>query len=436
VNPPRFDFQPEPPPEPPRNPFGWVALGLVFVMLIALALYGNALRDQDKKTFAVELQEFRVARATGEAAQASLDRLFEKLPDYSKATGEALLLKAAVDFEGDSKVDPKGIEKLRASKDQTEKALGAFYADPKNAGRGNKALAVLDRTLPLEREIRDQVAVAMGQSTGKGKQLMRQVMVLIPVGATFLLAGIGLLIWFSQQRGQGKLEPKGFPIQFANRAEADKMPWRVVLGLLVLLAPAPEFGGDSAMAVILEVGVKIALALMILLAPIGYPAYGPRDVFGKNQRWGANFAWALGGWAANAVVLLAVLILIVLPLQTITPSAEHPGASEMMSNPTALTVLRFALLAAVTAPLLEEILFRGMLAPAIAKISTPTVAIVISSLLFAAIHPQGIAAWAALGAVGCMCAVLTYYSGSLWPAILLHAFHNGSLVALSLWIQS
>ena len=38
----------------------------------------------------------------------------------------------------------------------------------------------------------------------------------------------------------------------------------------------------------------------------------------------------------------------------------------------------------------------------------------------------------ALAAVGAMCAILYYHTGSLWSAIFLHAFHNAFTLAISL----
>jgi hypothetical protein len=108
----------------------------------------------------------------------------------------------------------------------------------------------------------------------------------------------------------------------------------------------------------------------------------------------------------------------------------------LAGNPTVSVIVSFFLLAVVQAPIVEEIIFRGMIAPAISRFSKPWTAILASGLLFAAIHPQGIAGWPPLMVVGCMAAYLTYHSRSLWPAIFLHAFHNGGLLVLNVLVNS
>jgi hypothetical protein len=92
--------------------------------------------------------------------------------------------------------------------------------------------------------------------------------------------------------------------------------------------------------------------------------------------------------------------------------------------------LGMALVAAVLAPLAEEIAFRGYLLSALRTRFPPGVAIAASALLFAAIHLDPVRFPAVLF-LGVFLGWLAWRSGSIWPAVAAHAVNNGlgSLVA-------
>jgi membrane protease YdiL (CAAX protease family) len=92
--------------------------------------------------------------------------------------------------------------------------------------------------------------------------------------------------------------------------------------------------------------------------------------------------------------------------------------------------LGMALVAAVLAPLAEEIAFRGYLLSALRTRFPPRVAIAASALLFAAIHLDPVRFPAVLF-LGMFLGWLAWRSGSIWPAVAAHAVNNGlgSLVA-------
>jgi membrane protease YdiL (CAAX protease family) len=90
------------------------------------------------------------------------------------------------------------------------------------------------------------------------------------------------------------------------------------------------------------------------------------------------------------------------------------------------------LLAAVLAPFLEELTFRGLLFPALKRHMPWVAAAAVSGLTFAAIHPQGPLLWVSLGTLGVAGAVSAQYTGSLVPAMVMHALNNASVLTLSL----
>ncbi|HPF35833.1 MAG TPA: CPBP family intramembrane metalloprotease [Candidatus Krumholzibacteria bacterium] len=85
----------------------------------------------------------------------------------------------------------------------------------------------------------------------------------------------------------------------------------------------------------------------------------------------------------------------------------------------------------VAAPLAEEVLFRGLLYRSLRAAWAPWPVAVLTALLFALSHGEP---WAMFGliALGLLYARLTELTGSILPAVLAHAVHNGLSFALML----
>lgn len=91
--------------------------------------------------------------------------------------------------------------------------------------------------------------------------------------------------------------------------------------------------------------------------------------------------------------------------------------------------------AVVAAPLAEEILFRGYLQQALAATLRPVWAIAIAAAVFGAVHTLPYAL--PVGLLGAFFGALAWRCGSLWPAVLAHALHNATTVAVTvLWPDS
>jgi membrane protease YdiL (CAAX protease family) len=91
-------------------------------------------------------------------------------------------------------------------------------------------------------------------------------------------------------------------------------------------------------------------------------------------------------------------------------------------------VLLFATVA-IIAPLLEELLFRGLLQNSLSHRMPIWAAIAISSAIFAAIHMQ-LYAFPALMALGAVFGYIYHKTGSLRVTIALHMINNAAALAL------
>jgi membrane protease YdiL (CAAX protease family) len=103
------------------------------------------------------------------------------------------------------------------------------------------------------------------------------------------------------------------------------------------------------------------------------------------------------------------------------------GSSDLLST------IAIIIGAVVVAPIVEEIIFRGLILPALHRLTGKAwIAIIITNLLFGAMHSTGIPAWGALAMIGVVNSIAVYQTGSLYPAMAMHALHNGILVVMTL----
>jgi membrane protease YdiL (CAAX protease family) len=120
------------------------------------------------------------------------------------------------------------------------------------------------------------------------------------------------------------------------------------------------------------------------------------------------------------------------------PAVAHQGLNDILASPLAIR-LAFIVVAAVVAPLVEEIAFRGMLQTAIRQgglVPGRWSGILIVSVLFTAIHLPALTTVAALPGLFVLAVGLGYAyekTGSLWPPIVIHAVFNGLNLAAVLF---
>ena len=175
-----------------------------------------------------------------------------------------------------------------------------------------------------------------------------------------------------------------------------------------------------------------------LLAGIALPAlvhnwlgaYDPA----RNLSWRRPVAPRLW-W--QALLLLVPCLIMAINIgwlqQQLMPSPDGQDSGEMMDlmrrlyeqGGLPLLLLCFAVVPGVC----EELLCRGPLLSGLKRSLGPVAAVLISAFLFAALHgsPQR---FFAQGALGIVLAVLVLRSGSIFPAMILHALYNGTLVVV------
>jgi membrane protease YdiL (CAAX protease family) len=147
---------------------------------------------------------------------------------------------------------------------------------------------------------------------------------------------------------------------------------------------------------------------------------------------GAAFLKLLAVWP---LVLATIIVTTTIGRLLQGPSYELPRHQELQVmaefSSTPLRVLVIAM-AVVMAPLLEEMLFRGLLQSVIRSyVNRPWLAIAITSALFALVHADA-PHWPALFVLAMGLGYAYERSGSLFQSIFMHAFFNGMVIAASL----
>jgi membrane protease YdiL (CAAX protease family) len=153
---------------------------------------------------------------------------------------------------------------------------------------------------------------------------------------------------------------------------------------------------------------------------------------GALREVGAGLVGYLAKWPLFLLGILVTTLLARLAGDASIPA--HPVTHALSAaGPEATRAILVT--AIVLAPLLEEVLFRGLLLRHLrsldgpfAAASRPVGAALISALVFAAVHPQGLLAVPALLAEGFALAMIVDWRGSLIASITAHAVHNGILM--------
>ena len=141
------------------------------------------------------------------------------------------------------------------------------------------------------------------------------------------------------------------------------------------------------------------------------------------------------GWEVKAPLIGVGMILVVAPInllvQTIlTEPRENPQISAIQpTGDTATMMVTTIVLTAVIVPIIEEVMFRGVLYRWLRKFSSMTMAVGLSSIVFGMVH--GIVHLIpALTILGVVLAWSYERTGSLWAPILIHGIFNGIMMLL------
>lgn len=138
----------------------------------------------------------------------------------------------------------------------------------------------------------------------------------------------------------------------------------------------------------------------------------------------------LYGVAALIVVRIATGLMLVATHQTkhVQSGFEHFDVSSKIPGVTALAISLTVLTAVVVAPLVEEMVFRGLLFGALATRAGVFASAIVVALIFGAVHGD-LVLFPTLAALGFISALAYAASGNLWTSVTLHALNNAVGIA-------
>lgn len=263
---------------------------------------------------------------------------------------------------------------------------------------------------------------------------------LLSLGALGLLIGGVVASWLALLRWRrGTLVP-------VYRADPDAGPvyasafalylvafvaFSVALGYALKILPAgTEAWLHWLFVPLLSVLVVLWLRLCGVRRAEAISALGLHPGRGLLREAGAGLVGYLAG-----IPLVILGLMISLQLSEGAPGMEHPMV-EQLGQGGPLELLALFLLAVGFAPLVEELTFRGLLYHHLRSWYGPLLAALIQGLLFAAVHPQGVAAIPVLAALGMVFAFIREWRGSLVGPIVAHAVHNGMMLTAGVLLLS
>ncbi|HRF59868.1 MAG TPA: type II CAAX endopeptidase family protein [Fimbriimonadaceae bacterium] len=453
-----------PPFSPPdverRQAWTWVILGLLFAGLIALSLLsyfgviGGGTREakgddgpapprfsKEASGLAYWVAIKTIVPAMGQSdSNREIEKIADELKPSTQESPEAARLYAAARYEVGKPVEH--LEVLTDSEEVGDRAFAAIYLDASpTIAEARKHSADLDDHGFITTLAKVHALERAGDEGARKRLLPIGTWWGIAglIGAVLLIACLGLILWlvYGIALSQKKLMPKGFPMPCLTPLDGDRGAARMVLFVLIFV-----FVGSYAAIALSDLaddatqGVASSLAVaVVFIASLRTRLFGRatsfRQVVGDTHQVGKLIGWGVLGWIATVPVVL-LLSFATQALTRFLPEPTHP-ISDMLPNAGAWQIAMLFMAAAIMAPLLEETAFRGILFPAVSRlVGSVVLGILISSFLFASIHPQGIAGWPPLMGIGAVCAIVTYQTRSLIPAMVLHAIHNGLLVGASL----
>lgn len=146
-----------------------------------------------------------------------------------------------------------------------------------------------------------------------------------------------------------------------------------------------------------------------------------------------TLGWESGGmrwW--HYVLILVGFIAVMIAVGSLVPEQENDLLRILKSSKWALYTI--AVLAVFTAPLVEEVIYRGILYSAFQRSVGTFAAVALVTLLFALVHvPQywpSISTIFLLTLLSLILTLIRVYSGNLWPCIVLHTLFNAFQSAL------
>lgn len=441
---PQFDLPERP---TPRNYVGWVVLTLIVLFIFTNQLTSYLGRDKAEPSarYFEQVTNLKLGVKTkqfGNSSATFFDGIEKDLRVDAEKDAIAARIYAVTLGETHKPVPEKVLAQLRTSKEWRDKVFAEIFGKktltPEEAAAYEKKLA---KGGYISKLAIAQAYEKAGMVETRDRLLKDNSLLIYGVlGASIVLLGaVAIILWivYGVRRSQGDLQPRGFPLQHITLADADRLAIRCaqIFGLFLVVPLVVRLFADPVKSALNPSAAGNVLSLvtyvLLVLGTLGLfslPVMGKRislaDIGIHGRNLGQNIAWGFSVAIANIPIVIAMAMLGQF-LFSWLPKAVHPASVELAQQTDWFTLVTLFIGASIGAPILEEIMFRGTLLPALARVTRkPVFSILLQGLIFAIIHPTGIPAWLALGSIGAMSGFTTRQTGALVPSIVMHSVHN------------
>jgi membrane protease YdiL (CAAX protease family) len=300
------------------------------------------------------------------------------------------------------------------------------------------ALEILDERAGLTRE-----AAAMQRAAQD--EAFQWMLLLTALGLGMMLLGAGGLVLgivFVIQAARGAWRPVGGEfrapayllweafILFMFLYAAQTLP-RAFLPAPVRLAAAGKLGAERGTTILLLFALLTDLlaflALLYLAVALRRRGLTLAEIGLTARNAGVEILWGLGAYVASAPWVFLISWLAQWAGERFFPNVAppyHPILAAAMSAPAGWARFALFLLVAVSAPLLEETFFRGILYGALRRRFGVATGILCSAAIFASLHPQVPLGFLPIFALGAFLAGLYEWRRSLIPGMVFHGVNN------------
>jgi membrane protease YdiL (CAAX protease family) len=192
-------------------------------------------------------------------------------------------------------------------------------------------------------------------------------------------------------------------------------------------APSPEALVSDKTLIFFSVAGILPTHLLTFVLVWAIVSYAGRRPFWKN----IEFDWPAGSTRTMTTLLSIVVAIVLFSLAfAITMYyGQRKTDLDLLIESSIYTRFATAFVAVVTAPLIEELVYRGLLYKALEKAAGVGISIVVVSLLFAGVHVfqyrNNIAVIAVITLLSVTLTVARAVSGKVLPAFIIHLVFNG-----------
>lgn len=299
---------------------------------------------------------------------------------------------------------------------------------------GGKTHPALDNATALMFDLPPCLAVFADDWSQRSElDLIRQHPLLLVVTGILIVAGVATNILLGLRPGwrRDRVGPKPW-----GRVELVVAVSAYVLGNLLLQIALGTTGSDPETLWMLALVGNLVLSILLLGVLAVY-------LWWRGVAWRDAFGSPRGGWVTGIVAYLAAMPVVLLALGAtqavyqacgweLTPQPVAALFAQTESVPMVLLIAGFAV---VVAPVFEETLFRGFIYPVLKTKWGLWPALLIVSLVFAAIHFH-IPSLIPLFLLGIALGLAYESSGTLLAPIVLHAVFNGTNILMLFYLRA